>query len=325
MKKLFVGSLYAGGLAALLTLVYFTIKVVQSSPEISFDSRPIDPDIYRIVFISGDSGSPFWKRVKEGASSAADENVAAIEFKETFQDDAGEYLKNIEMAISSRVDGIIVQGTDDPEFIRIVNKALQKGIAVVTVFTDAPDSLRKTYVGPNHYEEGIVIGERIASRMAGQGQIGIVYGVAPTSHISLRKDGLEQALAGYPGIRILEIPPSAADSRRSSAEETNELLNRYPECKVFIGLTAEAAGGIVQVIKARDRIRNYSIYTFDENAEILDWIDKGILSATLLQHPEEIGFKSTTLILRWLEGKDNPLERNYYTPVEMIERKGAAP
>ncbi|WP_142303752.1 sugar ABC transporter substrate-binding protein [Neobacillus soli] len=301
-------------------LAIFTFKVVLVHPKVPIYSEPNDTDIYRIVFISGDSGSPFWNKVKEGAQKVANKNKVAIEFKETFQADIFGYLKNIDMAISSRVDGIIVQGKEHPEFIQIVNKALQKGIPVITVFTDAPDSLRKTYVGPNHYQEGIILGEHIATQMGDGGKIGIVYGDTQIGYLSLRKQGVENALASNSNIQILDVSNHTAGSQ-NGLEETTELLNNYPECRVFLGLTEEATSGIVQAVKGRGRLQDYLIYTFDQNPEISELINTGVVSAALMQNPEEIGAQSTTHMLRWLEGIEVPLEPNYYTSVHLLEKR----
>ncbi|WHY88218.1 substrate-binding domain-containing protein [Neobacillus novalis] len=323
MKKktrIMFALLSIGGVATLLMTSYFTFRVVSVHPNISYYSKQNEKDIYRIMFISADSGSPFWNQVKEGVQKVANENKVAIEFQETFQSDIFGYLKNIEKAIASRVDGIIVQGKEDPEFIDIVNKALKKGIPVITVFTDAPDSLRKTYVGPNHFQEGKIIGEHIASQLKGEGKIGIVFGRPPVSYLSLRRQGVEYALAQYPNIKILEVS-SNQYVNNDSLKETTELLNEYPDCRALLGLTEEATSGIVQVIKGRSSLQNHSIYSFDQNPEISAFIEKGVVSATIGQFPEEIGSKSTTLMLRWLAGIDYPLEQNYYTKVRLISKR----
>ncbi|MFJ7728750.1 sugar ABC transporter substrate-binding protein [Neobacillus sp. NPDC097160] len=270
--------------------------------------------------MTGDSGSPFWNKVQEGAQEEANKNKVAIEFQETFQADIFGYLKNIDRAISSRVDGIIVQGKEDPEFIEIVNKALQKGIPVITVFTDAPDSLRKTYVGPNHFQEGLILGEHIASKLEGRGKVGIVYGGPSTSYLSLRKQGVETALVRFHNIEILEAPKDSAANKKG-LDETTELLNRFPACRVLLGLNEEATSGIVQAIKGRGKLQDYSIYTFDQNPEISEFINNRVVSAAIMQHPEEIGSQSTRLMYRWLNGIELPLETNYYTNVQLLENR----
>ncbi|WP_172799304.1 substrate-binding domain-containing protein [Bacillus sp. FJAT-29814] len=292
-------------------------------PNISAYSQKEEKDIYRIKFISGDSGSPFWSNVKKGAQNVAEKNHVAIEFLETFQGDSFGYLKNIDMAISSQVDGIIVQGKEDPEFIEIVDKALQKGIPVITVFTDAPESLRKTYVGPNHYQEGEIMGEYIAAELNGKGKIGIVYGGASTDYLNLRKKGIINALAKYPNIDILGANNNNLDDLKGLKETTN-LLNHNPDCRVFLGLTSDATNGIVQSIRGRGQLKDYSIYSFDQDPEISEFLKEGIVSAVLTQQPEEIGTKSTILMLNWLDGKEMPLEQNYYTNIHLL-KKGNTP
>ena len=57
--------------------------------------------------------------------------------------------------------------------VPVINKAIDKGIPVFTVDTDAPRSKRLTYIGTNNYNAGIFMGKLVKSILGGEGSIGI--------------------------------------------------------------------------------------------------------------------------------------------------------
>ena len=68
-----------------------------------------------------------------------------------------DFLKKVEIAIHSKVDGIIVQGLDTEKFKNLTKvKAAFYGIPIITVANDVPmaESLRRTYVGSDQYLAG---------------------------------------------------------------------------------------------------------------------------------------------------------------------------
>ncbi|MFD0710425.1 substrate-binding domain-containing protein [Paenibacillus sp. GCM10027626] len=320
MKKIILTALVAGSAAALLLFVHITWQALQGySVIVPRQEVSLQTNGSRLVFISGDAGSPFWHEVRKGVAGAAAKQGIAIDFREPFPASSSEYLKQMDMSIAAKVDGIIVQGEDTPEFVQMVSKASQKGIPVITVVTDAPDSLRKTYVGADHFREGVTLGERIATDLKGTGMVAIVNGSKAANFQQLRKQGLKEAFAKHPDMELKKIAYKEVKGNLSDYE-TNELLNQYPECRTFIGLTAEAGSSIMKIVKTRGRLQDFAIYVFDESPEMTKGLQDGLISAMLQQHPQQIGAKSVQLLLDWLEGRTVPLALNYYTPVKMMTR-----
>ena len=67
----------------------------------------------------------------------------------------------MEIAIASKVDGIILEPNGEEAVTKLINKADQKGIPVITVLKDEPLSGRKSFVGINRYNQGQAYGEQI--------------------------------------------------------------------------------------------------------------------------------------------------------------------
>lgn len=316
MKKVLVILLLVGCMITLTVSVYYSFKVFQGNHTISFDDKKVKSELYRIVFIAQELGSPFWNDVQIGAERIAENNETVVDFWGTYRPNQGELLKNMEIAIASKVNGIIVEGTENKEFVEAVNKASAKGIPVITIATDAPESLRKTYVGSDHFKEGLVIGERVAAQLNGSGKVAIVDGKDPTSFQELRRRGVAQVLSEYSEVEIVEIHDS--ESAMHAKDETNEILNQHPDCKVFLGLSAEAGVGIIHTIRTRAKLSDYAIFSFEDSPETIELVKQGTIQATLSHRPKDMGEASMSLMLKWLKGEEIPLDRNYYTPSKII-------
>lgn len=316
MRKVIVILLSVGCLITLSMTVYYSYQVFQANAGVSFGNKGSTSDAHRIVYISQQLDSVFWREVKEGAELTVGRSDVNVEFWGSYRPNINELLKNMEIAIASKVSGIIVQGAESPDFVAMVNKASAKGIPVITIAIDAPESLRKTYVGSDHYLEGLMIGEQLAKKVNAGGKVALIAGKDPTSYQKLRQQGIAEALKGFPEVEIVSI--YASRPGMLAKDETNEILNQYPDCKVFIGLNEEAGIGVVQSIRSRAKLDDYAIFSFEDSTETLELVKEGIIDSTLLHRPKDMGEQSMKLMLRWLEGTNLPLERNYYIPSKIV-------
>lgn len=113
---------------------------------------------YHCVMIVEDSDMPFWKDVYESTREAAREHNALVELMGKSLSSTIEMESLMDMAIASRVDGIILEYTGGHKIDERINEADKAGIPVVTVLKDAPDTSRISFVGVNDYQLGRQIG-----------------------------------------------------------------------------------------------------------------------------------------------------------------------
>lgn len=109
---------------------------------------------YHYVMIVEDSDMPFWKDVYESTREAARENNALVELMGKSLSSTIEMESLMDMAIASRVDGIILEYTGGHKIDERINDAGKAGIPVVTVLKDASDTSRISFVGVNDYQLG---------------------------------------------------------------------------------------------------------------------------------------------------------------------------
>ena len=113
------------------------------------------------ALVARDSADTFWSAVY--GSMQAEGEQTNIYVNKMGDNLADTYTRNelMEMAIDSKVDGIIYEADDSIDSIVLINKAAAAGIPVVTVMADAPGSARRSYVGVSNYNLGTEYGRLI--------------------------------------------------------------------------------------------------------------------------------------------------------------------
>ncbi|QDH22168.1 sugar ABC transporter substrate-binding protein [Saccharibacillus brassicae] len=319
-------SLALGSICAVF--LFFTmisaIRFVQSAwqPPQPQDSQT---DRYRLVLITQDLGTPFWNKVGEGAEAEARRIGANLEVWGTYGEDREDFLKQLEIAIDAKVDGIIVQGMDEDRFDNLTKvKAAFSGIPIITVASDVPmsESMRKTYVGSDAFAAGRMIGERLVNDMGETGRVVLIGDDREEYDQRRRLEGVRGVLERYKDIRVEYVKTSDDEVNVSAA--TQDVMNRFPDVNAFISIDANLTAAMVQEIGRRSQIAPYHIYSFDDHPTILPLLRQGKLDAIVEQSPGEMGETGVRMMTRWLNGETVPLDvEGYLTDIRLLTTEEA--
>jgi ribose transport system substrate-binding protein len=138
----------------------------------------------------------------------------------------------LESFITQKVDGIAISSLNGDFLTETINKAIDAGIPVVTWDSDAPKSKRYAFYGVDDFAGGRILGEQAVRLLGGKGQVGIITSVGATN-LQRRLDGMREALAKAPGIRIVEVFDIKEDTVRC-AELIATGTNRYPDLAAWL-------------------------------------------------------------------------------------------
>jgi ribose transport system substrate-binding protein len=307
-------------------LFYFTAvsaeKVFHSDWKLPIKSTS-QKSKYRLVLITEDLDTPFWNRVGKGAVKQAEKENVSLEVWGSYGRDQDDFLKKLEIAIQSKVDGIIVQGLDTDEFKSLTKvKAAFYGIPIITVANDVPmeESLRRTYVGSDQYLAGEMIAKQLIADMGTKGSAALLSDSQPEYYKKQRLKGMQDILKNYPNVRT--IYAETPDSREQVIATTQDLLNRYPNLDAFIAVNSNIAGAMIQEIGRRSQVGPYHIYSFDDGAESLSLLKQGKLDGLIEQSPEKMGEVSVSTMMKWLRGETVPLNmKGYFTDIRIMKAK----
>ena len=308
-----------------LTIVSAT-KALRSTSDMSAN-LPFAPDSIRLVLITKELDTPFWNKVGQGAMKQAKEENVQLEVWGSYGNNQDDFLKKMEVAIHSKVNGIIVQGLDNEEFKELTKvKAAFYGIPVITVANDVPveESLRKTYVGSDQFGAGKMVAHQLIKEMGTTGEV-IILGDQEQAHYQKeRLAGIQDVLSGYPDIEM--IVRGTADTKEQVMATTQQLMNEVPRVSAFIAINANYAGPMIQEIGRRTQVEPYYIYTFDDGVGTNALLEQGKLDGILEQKPEEMGSDSVKRLMQWISGETVPLDSNgYLTETRMVKAEGEEP
>src|SRR5271157_2357882 len=127
--------LYENNPSPLVTLALLASFLVTTSCEKAYHE-----ETEKFIFVAANINLPYWQEAKAGLNDAA----LAMHVKEDFTGpesyDVNQELAFFQSAVASHPTGILLQAPRPALFKSDIDKAVQQGIPVVTVDSDAPDS-----------------------------------------------------------------------------------------------------------------------------------------------------------------------------------------
>ncbi|MCG8510342.1 MAG: substrate-binding domain-containing protein, partial [Rhodospirillales bacterium] len=224
-----------------------------------------------VVFLKG---SEFFNWAYGGMQDAAKLLGADIktELRGPATWDASQEARAIEQLIAKGVDGIIVTAGDATTLNPAINKAVAKGIPVITFDSDAPESDRLTFAGTNNYEAGKVAGKTMVEWLGGKGEVGVSTFPGP-NHLVERIRGFEDGLKGSD----VKVVATANYEGKVAAAETaiTSTLQAHPEIDAVFAAHGNPGPGAVAAVKNVGKEGKVQIMGFDFGMPVVEGIDKG--------------------------------------------------
>ncbi|MFB4168441.1 sugar-binding protein [Virgibacillus sp. JSM 102003] len=277
---------------------------------------------YHFALIAEEADNEYWRQVEEGAKKAAAEHDIYLEYLAPSRANNDKLLKLLDRMISAKVDGIIVQGVPGERFVDLVHKGVERGIPIITVDTDVPNSERKAYIGTDNFYAGKLAGKAVIENTTGEQYVGIVTGRYNAINQQKRLEGFKHVIKQTPRIHIVDIEESNITAI-GAAQATYSLLKQHPSITMFVGTSALDGIGIVDGIQEMGTYKEFTIIAFDLLPETQELIRKGKIDATIAQYPREMGNKSVNVMIE-LQNNDL-LNKEIYTNTEVVEKRDLSP
>jgi ribose transport system substrate-binding protein len=245
--------------------------------------------------VLGKSIHPYWDEVKLGAEAAGKDLGVNVYFYVPPKEDVRAQISQLESYISMKVDGISFAASDPDAITDTVKKALDIGIPCVAIDTDAPKSGRLAYIGTGNYEAGKIAGETMAKALNGKGKVVILTGSLTALNSLERMKGFKDAIAKYPGIQVIDTICDYEDQSKAvgSAEAA---LSAHPDLAGFYGVYAFDGPAAALAVERANKSGKVKIVCFDTTPEHMEYIKKGVITATIGQRPYMMGYLSVAFL-----------------------------
>lgn len=237
----------------------------------------------RYVFIASNINLPYWQEAQAGLQDAAKQMGVKAEFDGPDKLDAPEEVKAFQKAADSKPSGILVSVARPELFQSAINAAIAVGIPVIAVDADAPETKRVLFIGTDNFRAGQESAKRMAQILHGKGQIAVIV-IPGQQNVEERLRGVNEALKKYPDLKVLETVDDNGDTGIAN-DKTSTLLHGKTKIDGIIALEASGGEGAAEAVHRQDLDGKIAIVAFDKNPETLDWIERGVITATVTQKP----------------------------------------
>ncbi|MBE9917390.1 sugar ABC transporter substrate-binding protein [Paenibacillus donghaensis] len=265
-------------------------------------SNTADQSLKHVVLIAQELDNPFWREMEQGANEAAGKLGMKIDYTGPIRINPSEQARLLEKAIAAKPDGILVQGIGNSDYDRLIGKAIDQGIPVLTVDADEPESPRLAYVGTDNREAGKRMGELVLSNAQGSGRIGVIIGSELADNQRQRLEGFRSVVSAVPRFQVVDVRSSNI-SRIGAAKEAEAMLASHGDIDTIIGFSALDAAGILEGVKAAGKEGLVKIYGFDDLDMTRKGISRGEIRASVVQQPIEIGAKAIHVLDQVFRGE----------------------
>jgi ribose transport system permease protein len=232
------------------------------------------------VFIGVSVSNPYWSDARDGLRDRAAALGVKWDLRGPAGSDINQQVAEFEQVMERRPRGIITAPAG-PGLTPLINRAVDRGIPVICIDTDAADSKRYCYIGTDNYNAGRQGGAMLAKVLGGKGEV-FLLSIPGQSNLEARVRGYRDALAKYPDITIANIGNDRADASEA-ANVTRNALNAYPNLAGFGCVDAAGGEGAAVAVKEKGLQGKLKIVAMDRNEATLSFIEEGLIEASIAQ------------------------------------------
>jgi len=252
-----------------------------------------------IVVTHGQALDPFWLMVRNGVETAARETNSEVEYHAPEKFDLGAMSKLIDVAVSSKPDGLIVSIPDASAVGRSIQAAVAAKIPVISI-NSGLDASKKLgcliHIGQEEENAGKAAGERMK-------QMGVKNAVILNQEIG--NVALDQRTKGFRDgfegpFHHVQVLPVTIDFQQCH-DALAAYLQKNPDLDGVMALGPVAAEPALQLLNERGKIDKIKLCTFDISPPVIEALLKKQMSFAVDQQQWLQGYLPVVFLANYLK------------------------
>jgi ribose transport system substrate-binding protein len=205
-----------------------------SQPATGGQSPAATPRGLKIAMIAKASTNPVFLSARTGAEAAAkalsEKHKVPVEivWLTPPQEDGQVQAQRIAQAVNEGANAVLISCSDAGKVTGAINDAVARGVQVMTFDSDAPESKRFAFYGVDDIKTGQAVMDELAKQMGETGSIAILAGNQNAPNLRNRVEGVKQAAAKYPKMKIVDTFYHI-ETPQDAAAEVVRVQNAYPQ------------------------------------------------------------------------------------------------
>ena len=230
-------------------------------------------------------------------------------------DDNKRQIEDIRYFIDKKVDLLIVAPNEAAPITPVVEEAFDKGIPVIMVDRKILSDKYTAFMGADNYEIGREVGNYLAAKLGGKGNIVELTGLSGSTPAMERHQGFMSAISHYPDIHLL-AKADAAWEREPGRIIMDSLLKIYPKIDAVYSHNDRIAPGAFEAAQKQGREKGIVFVGIDAlpgKGNGVELVLDHVLDATFIYHTN--GDKVLEMAMNILEKKPFPRETTLETAI----------
>src|SRR3984957_11977191 len=213
-----------------------------------------------VMAIHGSTANEFWQPVKKGFEDACAKIQADCQMLFTNTNmSVQEELTNIDAALATNPDALIITIPDNNAFTKVVADARAKGMIVIAINNDdvpPGHNARQSYIGPAFLASGVSLTKYLSTKFPKDGPINVLVGVnVPDANWSeQRAAGVVKFLDDYktdnPARKVTVTKLDVGADPATVSDRVGAYLNAHPDTTAYIE-TGSLDVSVARVLKDR--------------------------------------------------------------------------
>lgn len=261
-----------------------------------------------IQIVPMSTASDYWNALRSGAEAAAAEfgaeygGITILYDGPARNGDSQGQIDIMNNAVTAGVDGILLAATDPEALYSAVVDAEENGVFVCTVDSGVEPNDASSFICTDNVTGCKALGEYMAEVIGYEGKYAIIGDNYAFAAGVDRPEGFNQGMQQYEGIEYLGI--QLADSDIPTAESLAlNYLTANPDISVIFCSNDAAITGASNAFLQEGICGEVKLCSVDVSEDIISYIKTGMVTATVLQSPYNMGYEGVKTILALLNGE----------------------
>ncbi len=265
---------------------------------------------YKIALVMKTLTNPFFETMEKGARKAELEHNIDLIVKTGSQETAiNQQVSIIRKLIEDKVDAIVIAPADSYQLVEILAHAQKEGIVIVNIdnkldtetsakyhLTDVP------FISVDNEEGAYLATKYIADQVNKVSRAVVIEGIEATKNSQARKAGAIRAFQENPQVVLVDVK-SANWKIEEAYIAFHDLWKKHGFIDLVFCANDMMAYGVVKFLE-ENKIKNVKLAGFDNLAQTAEYIDKGIVSATIDQQAFEQGYQGINTAIKLLNKEE---------------------
>ncbi|MGB7355061.1 MAG: substrate-binding domain-containing protein [Acidobacteriaceae bacterium] len=237
----------------------------------------------------------YWQSASAGLDKVAAEYNVHADMRGPESFDPKEQVDDFRAVVALKPAGILVSVVDPKLMQPEIDAAIEAGIPVLTVDSDAPNSKRLFFIGTNNREAGRLGGRALVQKLNGKGNV-VVFTMPGQPNLEERLAGYKDVLATAPDIHIVDVVDIAGQST-VAFDKTEQDMAKTGKDRIdgFVCLEASSGKEVGEVLRrhnAKDRV----VIAMDVDRDTLELVKEGVIAATVAQKPFTMAYVGVKML-----------------------------